>query len=181
MRTAGELSGLAVVTEAMGDQIGHVHDVLFDPITGRVTGFLVKDSNGLFAKPKLLPRLLARSLGPDALLVEAGAVLEDAPSGPSTTGTLSAHGLDDRHRARNRRRRSAGGRADERRGPASFHKPDRQPASWEAAASSHAHTGHRRGQCHNAPGLRQTRRVPASAALTTRARPPHSGARLGHP
>ena len=96
MRTAGELSGLAVVREAAGERLGRVHDVLFDPASGRVAGFLVRTGGGLFSKPQFLPQLLVRSLGQDALLVESGAVLEEVHSEPVAAGAISAHALDGR-------------------------------------------------------------------------------------
>jgi uncharacterized protein YrrD len=95
MRTAGELSGLAVVVEGAGDRIGRVHDVLFDPNTGRITAFLVHPG-GLFAKMQVLPRLFVRSLGKDAILVEQGRVLEDATKEPAVDSSLHARTLDNR-------------------------------------------------------------------------------------
>lgn len=95
MKTGGELSGLAVVTEGTGDRLGRVQDVLFDPGSGRITAFLVHPG-GLFAKPQVLPRLFMRRLGSDALLVEPGKVLEDAATDPAVEGSQHGRALDGR-------------------------------------------------------------------------------------
>lgn len=93
MRTGGEISGLAVVRE--GERIGRVHDVLFEPDGGRITGFLVS-GGGLFSRPQFLPRLMARSLGADALIVEPAATLEDVTKEPIVENSIHARSLDDR-------------------------------------------------------------------------------------
>lgn len=95
MRTAGELSGLAVVGEGSGDKLGKIQDVLFEAGSGSVTAFLVHPG-GLFAKALLLPRLAVRAVGADALLVEQGKVLEEVKSEPALPGSLSVNSLDGR-------------------------------------------------------------------------------------
>jgi uncharacterized protein YrrD len=95
MRTAAELSGLAVVSATTGERLGRIHDVLFEGASGRITGFVVH-GGGLLAKPQLLRRLLVRSLGADAVVVEGGAVLEEVDSEPALSDSLSARSLDDR-------------------------------------------------------------------------------------
>ena len=101
MRTAGELSGLAVVSDAAGERLGRVQDVLFETSSGTITGLLVRTRGGLLAKSEFLPRLFVRRVGPDAVLVEAGAVLQEMPAQPdqsegSGSGSTSAHALDGR-------------------------------------------------------------------------------------
>jgi len=95
MKTTAELKGLAAVSAAAGERIGRIADVLFDGATGQVTGFFV-DPDGMFTKPKLLPRALVQSLGADALLVQAGATIEDVTSDPAIAGSFSVHALDGR-------------------------------------------------------------------------------------
>ncbi|MES2465282.1 MAG: PRC-barrel domain-containing protein [Armatimonadota bacterium] len=95
MGTAGELSGLAVVSEGSGDKLGKVQDVLFDAPSGSVTAFLVHPG-GMFTKPLLLPILAVRTVGADALLVEQGHVLEAIASDPPLPGSLSVKSLDGR-------------------------------------------------------------------------------------
>lgn len=95
MRTAGELAGLAVVGEGTGERLGRVQDVLFDPASGRITGFLVK-AGGLLSKPHLLPILYVRRLGQDAVLVEPGKILEEVNADPVYPDSLTAHSLDNR-------------------------------------------------------------------------------------
>ncbi len=95
MRTAGELSGLAVVGEGSGDKLGKLQDVLFEASSGRVTAFLVHPG-GLFAKALLLPSLAVRSVGADAVLVEQGHVMEEIKSEPALPGSLSVKSLDGR-------------------------------------------------------------------------------------
>lgn len=95
MRTAGELSGLAVVGEGSGDKLGKVQDVLFEASSGSVTAFLVHPG-GLFAKTLLLPSLAVRAVGADAILAEQGHVLEEIKSEPALPGSLSIKSLDGR-------------------------------------------------------------------------------------
>lgn len=87
VKTGKELSGLAVVTLAGGEKLGRVDDIVFDPNTGRVTGFFV-DRGGMFSKPKFLPAGDVQSLGEDALTVTSDKVLLDGPS--ALTGELAA-------------------------------------------------------------------------------------------
>jgi uncharacterized protein YrrD len=95
MGTAGELSGLAVVSEGSGDKLGKVQDVLFEAGSGTVTAYLVHPG-GLFAKSLLLPRLAVRTVGTDALLVEQGHVLQEIKAEPALPGSLSVKSLDGR-------------------------------------------------------------------------------------
>jgi uncharacterized protein YrrD len=95
MRTAGELSGLAVVGEGSGDKLGKIQDVLFEASSGDVTAFLVHPG-GLFTKALLLPALAVRSVGADAVLVEQGNVLDEIKSEPALPGSLSVKSLDGR-------------------------------------------------------------------------------------
>lgn len=87
VKTGKELAGLAVVTLNGGEKLGRVDDVVFDPGTGRVTGFFV-DRGGMFSKPKFLPAGDVQSLGDDALTVSSDKVLLDGPS--ALTGELAA-------------------------------------------------------------------------------------------
>jgi len=87
IKTGKELSGLAVVTLAGGEKLGRVDDVVFDPSTGRVTGFFV-DRGGMFSKPKFLPAGDVHGLGDDALTVASEKALLDGPS--ALTGELAA-------------------------------------------------------------------------------------------
>ncbi len=91
----GDLSGLAVVGEGSGSKLGKIQDVLFDPISGSITGFLVHPG-GLFTKAQLLPSLAARALGADALMVEQGHVLQEITSEPAIAGSLSVGSLNGR-------------------------------------------------------------------------------------
>jgi uncharacterized protein YrrD len=94
IRTGGEIAGLAVVSE--GERLGRVRDVLFAPNGGgRVTGFLVDAGGGVFGKPKFLPRLMVRSLGADAVVVEPGTTLEDVDREP-VVDSVAARAVDDR-------------------------------------------------------------------------------------
>ncbi len=87
VKTGKELNGLAVVTLAGGEKLGRVSDLVFDPGTGRVTGFFV-DRGGMFSKPKFLPAGDVQALGDDALTVASDKVLLDGPS--ALTGELAA-------------------------------------------------------------------------------------------
>ena len=87
VKTGKELSGLAVVTLTGGEKLGRVSDIVFDPNTGRITGFFV-DRGGMFSKPKFLPVGDVQSLGDDALTVTSDKVLLDGPS--ALTGELAA-------------------------------------------------------------------------------------------
>ena len=93
MRTGGEIAGLAVVRE--GERIGRVQDVLFEPNGGKITGFLVS-GGGLFSRPQFLPRLMVRSLGADAVVVEPSATLEDVTKEPIVEDSVHGRSVDDR-------------------------------------------------------------------------------------
>ena len=79
IKTGKELTGLAVVTLTGGEKLGRVDDVVFDPSSGRVTGFFV-NRGGMFSKPKFLPVDDVHGLGDDALTVTSDKVLLDGPS-----------------------------------------------------------------------------------------------------
>lgn len=87
VKTGKELAGLAVVTLNGGEKLGRIDDVVFDPATGRVTGFFV-DRGGMFSKPKFLPAGDVQSLGDDAVTVSSDKVLLDGPS--ALTGEIAA-------------------------------------------------------------------------------------------
>ena len=87
IKTGKELTGLAVVALAGGEKLGRVDDVVFDPSSGRVTGFFV-DRGGMFSKPKFLPAGDVQGLGDDALTVASDKALLDGPS--ALTGELAA-------------------------------------------------------------------------------------------
>ena len=87
IKTGKELAGLAVVTLTGGEKLGRVDDVVFDPSSGRVTGFFV-DRGGMFSKPKFLPAGDVQGLGDDALTVASDKALLDGPS--ALTGELAA-------------------------------------------------------------------------------------------
>ena len=87
IKTGKELSGLAVVSLTGGEKLGRVDDVVFDPSSGRVTGFFV-DRGGMFSKPKFLPAGDVHVLGDDALTVASEKALLDGPS--ALTGELAA-------------------------------------------------------------------------------------------
>ena len=87
VKTGRELAGLAVVTLSGGEKIGKVDDIVFNPNTGRVTGFFV-DRGGLFTKPKFLPTGDVHTLGDDALTLSSETALLDGPS--ALTGELAA-------------------------------------------------------------------------------------------
>lgn len=95
MRTVKELVGLAVVGEQSGDRLGRIQDVLFEPRTGAIDGFLVHPG-GLFHKAQLLPRAAVRALGEDALLVLPDRALEEVKAEPPIPGALAATTLEGR-------------------------------------------------------------------------------------
>jgi len=87
IKTGKELSGLAVVSLTGGEKLGRIDDVVFDPSSGRVTGFFV-DRGGMFSKQKFLPAGDVHGLGDDALTVASEKALLDGPS--ALTGELAA-------------------------------------------------------------------------------------------
>lgn len=95
MRTGTELAGLAVISGAAGERLGRIQDVLFEPATGRISGFLV-NPGGIFASSQLLPRLVVRSLGADATIVEGGTQLEEIRSDPPLPDAIRGRSLDNR-------------------------------------------------------------------------------------
>ena len=86
LKTGHELAGLAVVTLTGGEKLGKIDDLVFNPSTGRVTGFFV-DRGAIFSKPKFLPTGDVKSLGEDALTLESETALLDGPS--ALTGELA--------------------------------------------------------------------------------------------
>ena len=86
-KTGKELAGLAVVTLAGGAKLGRVDDVVFNPVTGLVTGFFV-DRGGMFSKTKFLPAGDVHGLGDDALTTQSESALLDGPS--AITGEVAA-------------------------------------------------------------------------------------------
>ncbi|MGI4791939.1 MAG: PRC-barrel domain-containing protein [Janthinobacterium lividum] len=87
VKTGRELAGLAVMTLTGGEKLGRVDDVVFDPSSGRITGFFI-DRGGMFSKPKFLPAGDVKGLGDDALTLESETALLDGPS--ALTGELAA-------------------------------------------------------------------------------------------
>ena len=87
VKTGRELAGLAVMTLTGGEKVGRIDDVVFDPASGRVTGFFV-DRGGMFSKPKFLPAGDVHSIGDDALTLVSETALLDGPS--ALTGELAA-------------------------------------------------------------------------------------------
>lgn len=92
-KTGRELAGLAVVTLTGGERLGRVEDVIFQPSTGRVTGFLV-DRGGMFSKPKFLASGQVQGLGADALTIVGEEALSDAA--PAGADELAAKSLEGR-------------------------------------------------------------------------------------
>ena len=85
LKTGRELAGLAVVTLTGGERLGRVDDVVFQPATGQVVGFLV-DQGGMFSKLRFLAVGEVRGLGADALTIEGKeALTEAAPAGAGET------------------------------------------------------------------------------------------------
>ena len=89
--TGQGLKGLAVVTLTGGEKLGRVDDVVFNPSTGRVTGFFV-DRGGMFSKTKFLPAGDVRGLGDDAMTTDSEAALLDGPS--AMTGEIAAKTIE---------------------------------------------------------------------------------------
>lgn len=90
-KTGRELAGLAVMALAAGEKLGKLGDVVFDPASGKVTGFFV-DRGGLFSKPKFLPAGDITNLGEDALTIQSETALLDGPSG--LTGEIAARTVE---------------------------------------------------------------------------------------
>lgn len=91
VKTGRELVGLAVVELTGGEKLGKVDDIVFNPATGRVTGFFV-DRGAIFSKPKFLPVGDVNSLGEDALTMGSETALLEGPS--VLTGELAAKTVD---------------------------------------------------------------------------------------
>lgn len=92
VKTGGELNGLAVMTLAGGTRLGRVHDIVFQPLSGRIVGFLV-DTGGLLAKPKFLTTGHVHAIGTDALTVTDAEVLEDSSQAVADPDYLEARSL----------------------------------------------------------------------------------------
>ncbi len=75
--TGKELIGKTVVALANGKEVGHVHDVVYNPIEGRLVGFTIPHGGGLFSKGDTywLAAEDVRSIGTDALVIEDASVL----------------------------------------------------------------------------------------------------------
>ena len=86
-KTGKELAGLAVVTLVGGEKLGRIDDVVFNPVTGLITGFFV-DRGGMFSKAKFLPAGDVQGLGDDALTTQSETALLDGPS--AITGEVAA-------------------------------------------------------------------------------------------
>ena len=89
MKTGRELAGLAVVTLTGGERLGRIADVVFQPSSGQVTGFLV-ERGGMFSKPQFLAAGGVQGLGADALTIPgAEALTEFDPAGSALDGLAS--------------------------------------------------------------------------------------------
>ena len=64
-----QIIGLKVYTLRQGKHVDKVEDVLFDPLTQKVAGFLVGPKR-LLAESRAIPLTAVRHIGPDAVLVE---------------------------------------------------------------------------------------------------------------
>lgn len=94
-RTGREIAGLAVMTLTGGERLGRIDDVVFHPVSGRVTGFLV-ERGGMFSKPKFLPVSQIQSVGADAVTVTGEDVFsENSPTQPDPAD-VTAKSLDGR-------------------------------------------------------------------------------------
>lgn len=93
VKTARELTGLAVVTLAGGERLGRIADVVLQATTGALAGFLV-DRGGMFSKPKFLASGLVQGLGADALTITADDALTEAS--PTSADEIAAKSLEGR-------------------------------------------------------------------------------------
>jgi uncharacterized protein YrrD len=82
----GKTIGLKVVTLDEGQEIGEVHDIIYDPKEQRVRAFLI-DPGGWFSDAKVILFDDVKSIGNDAVIVESGNVLKKA----SDVGEKIAH------------------------------------------------------------------------------------------
>ena len=82
----------SIYGEGNGSKLGKIQDLLFDPISGSITGFVVHPG-GLFAHAQFLPVLAVRALGTDAIMVEQGHVLQEITMEPVLSGSLSVGSL----------------------------------------------------------------------------------------
>lgn len=94
-KTGREMAGMAVVTLSGGERLGRIDDVVFEPATGRVTGFMV-DRGGMFSKPKFLPVGAVQSLGADAATVAGADTLLDTNPALGAAAELAAKPLEGR-------------------------------------------------------------------------------------
>ncbi len=95
MKTGRELAGLAVVTLTGGERLGRIADVVFQPASGRVTGFLV-ERGGMFSKPQFLEAGQVQGLGEDALTITSAEALADFDPAASAIDGLASKPLDGR-------------------------------------------------------------------------------------
>ncbi|WP_173298247.1 PRC-barrel domain-containing protein [Thermanaeromonas sp. C210] len=77
-----ELVGLPVVSLEAGEELGRVHDLVWDVATYGLSG-VVLTSNGLRKGPRFLKAKKIRNPGPQALTVDSSACLEDTVPGES--------------------------------------------------------------------------------------------------
>lgn len=95
MKISRELAGLAVVTLTGGERLGRIADVVFQPTSGQVTGFLV-DRGGMFSKPQFLAAGQVQGLGADALTITGAEALADSDPAASALDGLASKPLEGR-------------------------------------------------------------------------------------
>ncbi len=95
MKTGRELTGLAVVTLTGGERLGRIADVVFQPTSGQVVGFLV-ERGGMFSKPQFLAAAQVQGLGADALTITSAEDLADFDPAASALDGLASKPLDGR-------------------------------------------------------------------------------------
>ena len=93
VKTARELTGLAVVTLTGGERLGRIADVVFQAASGQVAGFLV-DQGGMFSKAKFLAAAQVQGLGADAVTITGAEALADIAA--SNSAELAAKTLEGR-------------------------------------------------------------------------------------
>lgn len=82
MRKGNDVFGKPVVIMATGKQGHKVQDIVFDPSTNRVLGFIVEGS-GLFGPTIGLPIEHVKSIGEDAIVIEAAEALSPVSELPA--------------------------------------------------------------------------------------------------
>ena len=68
MRRAKTLLNLPIISLSDGRVVGHIRDVIFDPQSARIAGFLVREA-GWLLDALVVPSDRVRSLGRDAVTV----------------------------------------------------------------------------------------------------------------